>query len=400
MLEIHGELTLSSTLAVGDFAARASELVDLPEERLLGLLRGATPLSVASDELRLLLERLREDPGAAAVLEEGDPTTAIDRLGEWDDAVGEAARAYLDLAGQQLVGGYDIAERRGVEVPEQIVAGLRAALARGDARQGPAGSVFEEVRAAIPDRHRQEVDDLVTEARLGYRLREERSLYGQSWAGGIMRRAVLEAGSRLARARRVHDAEHAVETSSRELRRLLSGRRGPSADELRLRFEERLDAGVAAPPATLGPRSAGAPVDRLPPGARRAAAAGDASYRAIFDPDDVEPRDPERVTGRGVSTGLYEGRARLIAGPADFGRLERGDVLVTVSTSASFNVVLPLLGAVVTDRGGALSHAAIVAREYGIPGVVGCRDATHRLTDGARVRVSGDEGYVEQLDAP
>jgi len=74
-------------------------------------------------------------------------------------------------------------------------------------------------------------------------------------------------------------------------------------------------------------------------------------------------------------------------------------VLVTRSTASSFNVVLPLLGAVVTDRGGQLCHAAIVAREYGIPGVVGTREATTLIPDGARVRVDGARGEIHVLGA-
>ena len=98
-----------------------------------------------------------------------------------------------------------------------------------------------------------------------------------------------------------------------------------------------------------------------------------------------------------VSPGTYEGTARIINGSADFERLEKGDVLVTRNTSAAFNVVLPLLGAIVTDRGGVLSHAAIVAREYGIPGIVSTRDATARIKDGSRVRIDGSLGTVECL---
>jgi pyruvate,water dikinase len=74
-------------------------------------------------------------------------------------------------------------------------------------------------------------------------------------------------------------------------------------------------------------------------------------------------------------------------------------VLVTRNTSPYFNVVLPLLGAIVTDRGGQLCHAAIVAREYGIPGVVGTREATTVIPDGARVRVDGTTGEVTVLSA-
>jgi phosphohistidine swiveling domain-containing protein len=96
----------------------------------------------------------------------------------------------------------------------------------------------------------------------------------------------------------------------------------------------------------------------------------------------------------GASPGVYTGRARLIRGPSEFGRLEPGDVLVTAATTESFNIVLPLVAAIVTDSGGLLSHAAIVAREFGIPGVVGCGDATTLITDGAMVRVDGSQGVV------
>ena len=90
------------------------------------------------------------------------------------------------------------------------------------------------------------------------------------------------------------------------------------------------------------------------------------------------------------------GSARMLD-PGDFGKIQEGDVLVTRSTSTSFNVVIPLLGAIVTDRGGQLSHAAIVAREYGIPGVVGTKEATAKIPDGARVRVDGGAGEVTIL---
>jgi rifampicin phosphotransferase len=101
------------------------------------------------------------------------------------------------------------------------------------------------------------------------------------------------------------------------------------------------------------------------------------------------------VRGLGVSRGVYEGTARVIRGTEEFGRIEQGDVLVTNSTTTAFNIVLPLLGAIVTDRGGLLSHAAIVAREYGLPAVVGCTDATSVLPDGARVIVDGTAGEAE-----
>jgi pyruvate,water dikinase len=116
----------------------------------------------------------------------------------------------------------------------------------------------------------------------------------------------------------------------------------------------------------------------------------------LFGSSEAE-HEPDKLRGLAASPGVYEGPARLVAGPADFGRIQKGDVLVTPATTEAFNILLPLLGAIVTDNGGLLSHSAIVAREYGIPGVVGTREATERIADGARVRVDGKAGEVTVL---
>ena len=108
--------------------------------------------------------------------------------------------------------------------------------------------------------------------------------------------------------------------------------------------------------------------------------------------------DPAHLLrGLAASQGVYEGPARRVSGPSEFDRIVQGDVLVTQSTTEAFNILLPLLGAIVTDNGGLLSHSAIVAREYGIPGVVGTREATERIADGMRVRVDGGAGEVTVL---
>jgi pyruvate,water dikinase len=117
---------------------------------------------------------------------------------------------------------------------------------------------------------------------------------------------------------------------------------------------------------------------------------------SMFAPSQ-EAHEEDVLRGLAASPGVYEGPARRVSGPAEFDRILRGDVLVTECTSEAFNILLPLLGAVVTDSGGLLSHPAIVSREYGIPGVVGTRDATDRIPDGARVRVNGDSGEVAVL---
>jgi len=113
--------------------------------------------------------------------------------------------------------------------------------------------------------------------------------------------------------------------------------------------------------------------------------------------DSPEEAEDDSIKGLSVSPGIYEGTAKVILSTRDFGRLEKGDVLITKNTSAGFNVVLPIIGALVTDRGGLLSHAAIVSREYGIPGVVSTKTATRLIPDGARVRVDGDKGELTIL---
>nr|WP_225954864.1 PEP-utilizing enzyme [Kibdelosporangium phytohabitans] len=79
-------------------------------------------------------------------------------------------------------------------------------------------------------------------------------------------------------------------------------------------------------------------------------------------------------------------------------RLAEGDILVCRATSPAYNTALPIILAVVTAQGGPFSHAAIVAREFGIPAVVGVPGATELIPDGARLRVDGDAGVVEVLD--
>jgi pyruvate,water dikinase len=125
----------------------------------------------------------------------------------------------------------------------------------------------------------------------------------------------------------------------------------------------------------------------------------DAALVNLFGASEATNTD-KVLHGLSVNAGTYEGTARVVDSSADFGRIRQGDVLVARNTSPYFNVVLPLLGAIVTDRGGQLSHAAIVAREYGIPGVVGTREATSMIADGARVRVDGTTGEVHLLSAP
>jgi len=139
------------------------------------------------------------------------------------------------------------------------------------------------------------------------------------------------------------------------------------------------------------------PIDWLPPAAARAERAIRIVMGEMFAAREDKQQTATKVTGYAASPGLVIATARLVLDPREMGSVRKGDVLITRATAPSYNALLPLLSAIVTDRGGTLSHAAVVAREYGIPAVVGCGNATELIRDGARVRVDGGSGTVEVL---
>ncbi|MET3176590.1 UNVERIFIED_ORG: phosphohistidine swiveling domain-containing protein [Arthrobacter sp. UYCu721] len=109
---------------------------------------------------------------------------------------------------------------------------------------------------------------------------------------------------------------------------------------------------------------------------------------------DRKPGGGALLTGRGASRGIATARVRIIAGPADFGTLQSGEIMVCPYTNPSWTPLFQRAAAVVVDTGGIGSHAAIVAREYGIPAVMGTRNGTSTLTDGQRITVDGTTGRV------
>ena len=111
-----------------------------------------------------------------------------------------------------------------------------------------------------------------------------------------------------------------------------------------------------------------------------------------------EIADPAIITGYAGSAGQVEGVVRLIEYPDEGYLLKPGEILLAVTTNVGWTPLFPKAAAVITDIGAPLAHAAIVARELGIPAVVGCQDATMRLKTGDRVRVDGGQGIVEIIE--
>jgi pyruvate,water dikinase len=109
------------------------------------------------------------------------------------------------------------------------------------------------------------------------------------------------------------------------------------------------------------------------------------------------PAKVDEVHGLGGSPGVVEGAARLVASLDEFDQVREGEILVCQMTNPAWVVLFTKIAGLVTDAGGVASHPAVVAREFGIPAVVGTALATERIKSGDRVRVNGGSGIVEVL---
>jgi pyruvate,water dikinase len=396
MIFQHMRFTGSAMLPVGDLLAHLGSWTGVAPADSLAMMRGAAPVSAgASGELERLIVAITHDSAARTLLDSaGDPGKTLAELRAFAGDVGTAMSAYLDLVGCRLLDGFDISGRYALELPDALLRSIRLSV---DGAGNDTADVVEriaDIRVQVPDEHREQFDELLGEARLMYRLRDERGVFSDIWASGIMRRAVLAAGRRIEGKGGVHDAEHFIDAGFGEMCSLVTGAGGPSADELAERFADRSSRTAKEAPPSLGPPAPPPPdPSGLPPGVARVMHAVGIALGELFGSSEA-PHEENLLRGLAASGGVYEGPARRVSGPSDFGRIVQGDVLVTESTTEAFNILLPLLGAIVTDSGGLLSHSAIVAREYGIPGVVGTRDATDHIPDGTRVRVNGDAGEV------
>jgi phosphohistidine swiveling domain-containing protein len=116
-----------------------------------------------------------------------------------------------------------------------------------------------------------------------------------------------------------------------------------------------------------------------------------------FDGERFTSTDPNVLQGTGASAGVVRGPARVALSQEDFGRILPGDIIVCPSSNPSWVPVFTIAGGLVTNTGGVLSHAAVVAREFGLPAVVGTGDATTRIQDGQQVEIDGTAGTVRLL---
>ena len=402
--QLHVNLLPADMIPVGDWLWRTCAWTGATPAEAMGVLTGKAQGAVAPlTLLDQLAEVVRRTPAARAMLQERhlEATACVERLRASDPAVAGALDTYLMDYGDRLVTGYDLCDLTLRELPQVLLKSL-AATVDGQATaqvSTQAEEVAAQLRNRVPASARTEYDARLSEACSAFGLQEENVGITMHWPGGLVRRALLAAGGRLAARGRIEQPDHLLEALSGEIDALLGGPgTAPARDELARRAQERRRLQAEHPPATLGEPEAPPPAGLLPPVLERVTQAM-LCYLMSQDADPTKRAQSTNVTltGLGVSRGTYTGRARVVRSATDFEKVQAGEILVAPVTSSGYNVLLPLLGAIVTDRGGVLCHTAIVAREFGIPAVVGTGEATARIADGARIRVDGTNGTVAIL---
>lgn len=348
----------------------------------------------------------RSDPGLASVLLER-PTAELaecQRTGSppagVDDALWQewrfAFREHLDLYGHAVY-NLDFATPVATDDPSTLLATVKFYL------RGQGTDPHE--RQRLLTRRREELTEQVA-ARLGPRRRaaflrllrwaqdtapvREDALADVGLAWPLLRQMLLELGRRL----------------------VASGVIAEPADVFWLRFQEvrtAVEFGLAAPGAHAAITGADRPVRAAAVEERRMLWRGQARAAApqmlperpwmekafgSMMPAASQRQHGDVIKGVGASSGRVTAPARVLSGPRDFGRMEPGDVLVARITTPAWTPLFAMASAIVTDVGGPLSHSSIVAREYGIPAVLGTGAATQRLATGQQVTVDGDAGTV------
>ena len=298
-----------------------------------------------------------------------------------------AIEGFLDRYGMRCVGEIDITRPRWSERPDELVPLILGNVERFE--PGERARRFEQGRQQAIAKEREVLDRLAElpdgaskvdrTRRMIERLRtcsgyREYPKYGLMCRYAVYKAALHAEAARLVEAGVLECVDDIDDLTFQELQEVV--RTGLVDRELLARRrEEHLSFQALTPPRVL--TSDGEAV------------AG--SYRRDDTPDGA-------LVGLAVSTGVAEGRARVLHDIAD-GDVEEGDILVTTFTDPSWSPLFVAIGGLVTEVGGVMTHGAVVAREYGLPAVVGVQQATQLIRDGQRIRVHGSAGYVELLDS-
>jgi rifampicin phosphotransferase len=362
----------------------------LGEKNAADTINQSVPHNITSEMGLALLDVadvIRPHPGVVAFLEQVEDDGFLDGLAELPGGreARDAIATYLDRYGMRCVGEIDITRPRWTERPMALVPVLLADIRNFEPGEGvrrfeqgrleaqkKEQELLERLRV-LPDGESkaEETKRMIDRVRTfaGYR---EYPKYGLISRMFIYKQALLGEADRLVQAGVLHEPEDIFFFTVAELHEVVRSQQA-DAELLRRRKDEFTSYEALQPPRVLtsdGECIAGRyRRDDLPAGA---------------------------LVGLAVSAGTVEGRARVILDIAD-ADLEEGDILVTAYTDPSWTPVFVAVKGLVTEVGGLMTHGAVIAREYGLPAVVGVERATRLIRDGQQIRVHGTEGYVEIL---
>jgi phosphoenolpyruvate synthase/pyruvate phosphate dikinase len=362
----------------------------LGEKNPADTLAQSAPNNVTSEMGLALLDVadvIRPHPEVLAYLQHAKDEDFLDGLLPLDGGpeAHAALRAYLDKYGMRCAGEIDVTRTRWREAPTTLVPLLLSNVKNFE--PGAGSRKFEQGRQEASRKERELLDRLKQlpdgEQKAGETQRMIRRLrtfigyreypkYGIVSRYAVYKQALLEEAARLVRMRVIHEREDIYYLTFQELRDVV---RTHELDHeiVSQRKAEHERHRKLLPPRVLtseGEIVAGA-------------------YKRADLPANA-------LVGLAVSAGVVEGRARVLSGMAD-AELDAGDILVTAFTDPSWTPLFVSIQALVTEVGGLMTHGAVIAREYGLPAVVGVENATRLIKDGQRIRVHGTDGYVEIL---
>lgn len=414
---IHFMLFVPYLMGIRPFVELADDLLGWSTSEALALLDGLSDTSSApTRDLRAVATTIRSRPDARRIVAEwsGEPLDdvlrSLEQIGAHDAAA--AITSHFDRFGCRVTafdpGRPTIEERPGLVLgllrdlvtadtgPDELADALAERRAAAEAAMEAAG----EDRGLAPEQ-RQRLRRLLDDARRVWPVREDNLAYTDAMPSGLVRRAMLEIGRRLVASGVLHRADDACWLELDEVRQLLRDRTvdgaEPPAERVLRRRAERAWVRAHPGPATLGAPPEDPPDLRaMPEAVRRTTGAVLWAIEQEFS--HAEDDGTDAISGTPASPGRYTGPVRIVRSDRDFGAIRPGDVLVCPITTPAWSLNFGRIGALVTDAGGALSHAAIVAREHAIPAVVATGRATTELTDGQLVTVDGAAGTVTPVE--
>jgi phosphohistidine swiveling domain-containing protein len=332
----------------------------------------------------------RREPEAGAAIER-ESTTGLDAIPEGPTR--RALQSFLELYGERAIREAELSTPRWKEDPRAVLRMLRAAL-RTDA-QRMEGTIARakaqadgEMSRLMPKLNVLEqtiLRHLVARAQRSARLRERM----RAWVTrvlGMLREAALDADRRLLRRDSELDADwHALVES------------GSPLSSVRSVFFLTVDELVAALRASHIELAALVRSRRAEYARDRARPDPPATFVGAPPPLVLPPWSGETLRGLPASAGVVEGPARVLFREDEMDALQPGEILVVHTTDVGWTPLFLVAAGIVTELGGPLSHAAVVAREFGVPSVVNVAGATHAIRSGDVLRVDGDRGMVERV---